>query len=103
MIKILVVERNKEPYIKEVEDKLDSYQEIVGGLIECINVEDDVDLVINEEGKINGMEYNRDLLAFGLFDAIFGTFFVVGVNYDTGEFKSLNDAQIKKYKRKFRL
>ena len=58
-IRVLIVEPRKEPYVKEIEDTLEEKQKIVGGLIDFIELEDDVDLIFNEESKINNLEMNR--------------------------------------------
>ena len=57
-------------------------QEKVGGYIEYVrlNEDDDVILICNDEGKINGMGPNRDID----YDIIFGPFFVIGDNPDIG-------------------
>lgn len=36
---------------------LDYLQSVVGGLIECVNINGN-DLIVNEEGLINGLPYN---------------------------------------------
>lgn len=96
-IKILIVEPNKEPYEKQIEDTLEEMQNIVGGLIECVALEENVDLVCNEEGKIYELEMNRIITN----DIICGTFFVVGQK--GGDTISLTEEQIKKYKKHFSL
>lgn len=45
------------PVEKEIPNTLDALQEEVGGLIECVYLDD----VVNEEGKLIGMEPNRRL------------------------------------------
>lgn len=96
-IKILIVEPNKEPYEKQIEDTLKEMQNIVGGLIEFVELEENIDLVCNEEGKIYGLEMNRIIPN----DVICGTFFIAGE--EKGETISLTDEQIKKYKEYFNL
>ena len=53
VLKILVKEPDKEPYIKEIEHSLEAMQEIVGGYIESVEMPGmrNVDLYVNEEGK----------------------------------------------------
>lgn len=96
-IEILVVEPNKEPYVKKIRNTLKDKQTVVDGLIEIIELEDDVDLVCNEEGKIYNLEFNRNIEN----DIIAGTFFIVGQHQ--GEHISLSKKQIKKYKEQFKL
>lgn len=97
-IKVLVVEANKLPYEKTIKNTLQAKQELVGGLIEYTYVLDDdsVALVCNEEGKLMGLELNRDIG----YDVIAGPFFIVGYD-DSGEDRSLTDEQLEKYKNRF--
>lgn len=98
-IKILVIEPHKKPYEKVIPHTLESLQEIVGGLIEPMYL-DSVAIVVNEEGKINGMEFNRALHHEGeIVDWIFGTFFICGLGEE--DFTSLSDEDVKKYKEQF--
>lgn len=82
----------------------DSYELIsdaVGGWIECAQIKEDIDLWLNEEGKLNGLEPNR--LATILFwerygvgsDIIVGDVFLASSNSE-GDTIGLSDAQ-KKY------
>lgn len=96
-IKILIVEPNKEPYEKEIEHTLEKMQEIVGGLIEFVELEDNVDLICNEEGKICNLEINRIITN----DIVCGTFFIVG--QEEGDTISLTNEQIKRYTEYFKL
>ncbi|WP_317854265.1 DUF3846 domain-containing protein [Chakrabartyella piscis] len=95
-MKILKVEMGKEPYMKEIESDLKSLQNEVEGLIEPIYMDDGNLIIVNEEGKINGMEPNRWL---GNEDIIRGPFFVCGD--DGEEFVSLKEEDIEKYKEMF--
>ena len=97
-IKVLVVEPNKLPYEKIIKNTLQEKQEVVGGLIEYTYMLDDdsVALVCNEEGKLMGLELNRDIG----YDVIAGPFFIVGYD-DSGEDRSLTDEQLEKYKNRF--
>lgn len=99
-IRVLVVEPNKLPYEKVIPNRLQDKQNLVGGLIEYTRVDGDEDslLICNEEGKILGLEWNREI---GNDDVIAGTFFIVGDNPDIGEDRSLTDEQIEKYKNRF--
>ena len=98
-IKVLVVEPNKLPYEKVIPNRLKDKQQIVNGYIEYVRLLDDdnVVLICNEEGKINGSELNRDIG----YDIITGTFIVVRECVDDGEDRSLTDEQIEKYKERF--
>ena len=98
-LKGLLVAENKLPEVVEIPDTLKSLQELVGGYIEyCYMPEhEDVVLICNEEGKINGMGPNRDIGH----DIIFGPFFVIGDNPDIGANISLTDEQISKWSKIF--
>ncbi len=92
-IKCLYIKPYELPEEVEIDKKLEAYQKLVKGYIECINL-DDVVLICNDEGKINNMPLNRDIG----FDIIAGPFFIVGDDYERGDFKSLTDEQILNYK-----
>lgn len=95
-IKCLLVEPYKLPREIEIDNTLEAKQEIVDGLIECVYFED-VIIICNEEGKINGMHWNRDIGS----DIIFGPFLIVGDDYENGSFKSLTEKQILENKIRF--
>lgn len=96
-IRILVVAPNEEPHQVKIQHTLKNMQNIVGGLIEYVELEHNVDLICNEEGKLLNLELNR-LLGN---DVIAGTFFIAGQH--NGDTISLSRKQIKKYKKIFRL
>lgn len=96
-IRILIVEPNKEPRQAKVEHTLQNLQNIVGGLIEIVELEHNVDLVCNEEGKLRSLELNRAITN----DIIAGSFFIAGQH--KGETISLSRKQIRKYKKRFKL
>ena len=81
-ITVLVVPPLKDPYIKEIDTGLESLQKEVGGNIEVTYpFDDNVGIICNEEGKINGMELNRALYDDNgkMYDIIAGTFLVAGL------------------------
>lgn len=94
-----MVEPYKLPVEIEIENTLEAKQHLVGGYIECVYPinDDSVVFICNEEGKINGMPLNRDIGH----DIIAGPFLILGDDYENGDFKSLNDNQILKYKIRF--
>ncbi|MFI3327027.1 MAG: DUF3846 domain-containing protein [Clostridia bacterium] len=94
-MKIVKIEPNQKPIVKEIDNNLNSLQAEVGGLIQCVYLDDGNIAVINEEGKINGSEPNRRIGR----DIICGPFFICG---DDGEdFTSLSDQDLEKYKKEF--
>ena len=104
-MKVLVIEPLKEPYVKEIDGKLETMQGIVGGLIQAIYPFDhpEVALICNEEGKLNRLLLNRALFDKdgNIVDIIAGTFFLCSAPADSENFGSLTDEQIKKYTKRF--
>lgn len=98
-IKCLLIKPNELPVEIEIKNTLEVLQEQVQGCIECAYMlnDDSVVLICNEEGKINGMKYNR----FIGHDIIVGTFLIVGNDIENGDFKSLTENQVEKYKKVF--
>ena len=98
-IRVLVVEPGMLPYEKIIPNRLKDKQDIVGGNIEYTRVDEDESalLICNEEGKILGLPFNRDIGR----DVIAGTFLIVGDDPDIGEDRSLTDEQVEKYKDRF--
>lgn len=97
-MKVLVVEPEKEPYVKEISSGLSSLQKEVGGFIEAVYpFEDPVAIICNEEGKLEGLSLNRALRDEDghVYDIIAGTFLIAGLSEDN--FCSLDDAQIEKF------
>ena len=97
-MKVLVVEPEKEPYVKEIDNGLSSLQKEVGGYIEAVYpFEDPVAIICNEEGKLEGLPLNRALRDEDghVYDIIAGTFLIAGLSEDN--FCSLDDEQIEKF------
>ena len=99
-MKVLVIEPHKKPYEKDVDHTLESLQGIVGGLIEPIYI-DDAAIIVNEEGKINGLPFNRALRdeSSRILDLMFGTFFICGLGEEN--FTDIPDQAIPKYSKMF--
>ena len=104
-MKILVIEPMQEPYVKEIDGKLETMQNIVGGLIQAIYPFDhpEIALICNDEGKLNHLPLNRALLdeKGNIVDIVAGTFFLCSAPTDSENFESLTDEQIEKYKKRF--
>ena len=101
-MRVLVVEPEKHPYVKEIDSGLNSLQAEVDGMIEAIYPFDDpIAIVCNEEGKLNGLLTNRALWDEDgtVYDVVVGTFLVVGLTDD--DFGSLSDELLEKYKKMF--
>lgn len=95
----LLVKPNKLPEEITFDNSLEKKQELVEGYIEYAYSDDfpDVAFICNEEGKINGLPYNRDIGH----DIIAGNFIIISSNVEDGEDVSLSDKQIEKYKKIF--
>ena len=105
-MKILVIEPMKEPYVKEIDGKLETMQGIVGGIIQAIYPFDhpEIALVCNDEGKLMKMRPNRALFDKdgNIVDIVAGTFFLCSAPADSENFESLTDEQIKEYTVRFK-
>jgi len=71
-MRILIIEPQKVSYEPEINKELDSMQKIVGGLIQVVDLDNDISLICNEEGKLIRLEGNR-CVGRAIID---GTFFV---------------------------
>lgn len=93
---VLLVEPNKYPEIKEIGTSLEDLQQAVGGNIEVMypTVAQDICLIVNEEGKLNGLPLNREIKDDydETMDIVAGSFLVTGVTEDS--FCSLTNEQI---------
>ena len=100
---VLVVEPMKEPYVKEIDPGLHALQAEVGGDIAASYPFDDpVGLVLNDEGKLIGLDLNRSLRdEHGeIYDIVAGTFLMVGLGPES--FASLPPDMIQKYTEQFK-
>lgn len=86
-MRIVVKKAGQMPEVREVENDLSVFQEIVGGYIECVNMTDDILCVCNEEGKLRGLAPNFILGG----DLIVGDVFFCA--FDGEDFASLEDHQ----------
>ena len=103
-MRILVVEPERRPVIKEIDGSLKAMQEIVGGYIQAIYPFDDsVALVANDEGKLMNLPANRGLRDKNgqIYDIVCGTFFLCGAKVDCDHFISLTPEQIERYQERF--
>lgn len=97
-MKVIICEPNKKAYVKEIENDLDTLQGIVGGYIEAIYpYEDNVTIILNEEGKLMGLPCCRNLVNDNgtVFDYCAGNMIIAGLGED--DFCSLTDKQIETY------
>lgn len=99
----ILVEPEHRPEVREIDGSLKTMQEIVGGLIQPICLEDFVVLVCNDEGKLMDLPANRGLRDEDgqIYDIVFGTFFLCGAPADSDHFTSLTPEQIERYRERF--
>lgn len=104
-ITVLLVEPGKYPKPIEIEDTLEAMQEVVGGDIEeYMPFDDEIAIICNEEGKMNGSELNRAVYSKDkqILDVIAGKFFVAYAPFESESFLSMPKDLMKKYEEKFR-
>ena len=102
-MQVLVIEPERRPKVRDIDGSLKSMQEIVGGLIQPIYLDDSVALICNDEGKLMNLPANRGLRdkARQIYDIVFGTFFLCGTPADSDHFTSLTPEQIEQYQKLF--
>ena len=101
-LSVLLVQPEKMPESIEIDGGLEALQKAVGGYIEAVYPYDDpVALVVNEEGKLNGLPLNRALRDENgqIYDIVAGSFLVVGLG--ESDFVSLTAEQQEKYEKLF--
>lgn len=99
-MRVIVVEPQKKPTVREIDPGLEAMQKIVGGSIEAVYpFEDPVALICNEEGKLLNLPMNRALRDENgtVYDIISGTFFLCAAPPDSDRFESLSDQLVKTY------
>ena len=105
-ISVLLVEPNKYPKMIEIDDTLEAMQAVVGGDIEeYMPFEDEVAIICNEEGKVNGLPPNRAVYEENsreMQDIICGKFFVTYAPFEVERFQSLPPDLADKYREKFK-
>lgn len=104
-ITVLVVEPMKPPKVVEIPETLESMQAVVDGYIqEIMPFDDEVALVCNEEGKVNGLPMNRAIYNEDgqMIDIIAGKFFICSAPFTSENFESLSKEQQEKYANKFK-
>ena len=102
-MRVLVIEPECRPEVREIDDSLKAMQEIVGGYIQPIYLDDSVALVCNDEGKVMNLPLNRGLRDKNgqIYDIVSGTVFLCGAPADSDHFTSLTPEQIEQYRKRF--
>ena len=104
-IDVIMVEPMKRPRMVALKENQESIQEGVGGWIEeYMPFPDEVALICNEEGKMNGMTLNRAIYGEDgqLLDIIAGPFFIAYAPIESENFLSLPEDLRDKYMERFK-
>ena len=75
-IDVMVKEPGENWERREIDNNLKTFQGLVGGHIEVVNVRDDLLMIVNEEGVLQGLESNLYIRGYWLR----GTIVAVGVD-----------------------
>ena len=97
ILKVLVVEQGRAPYVTEIGSGYKEFQEQVGGVFTTIEIAEGIDAICADDVDFESTPVNRIVNG----QPIFGTFLVTKVNYNTGEYVSLADVDIAKYLKQF--
>ena len=104
-MRILLIEPECPPVVREIDGSLYSMQTLVGGTIQALYpFEDEVALICNDDGKCLDLPLNRALYqpeSGQLYDIIAGTFFLCGAPPDSEDFTSLTAEQLAHYPNRF--
>lgn len=104
-IEVILVKPMELAAVVEIKDSLEAMQALVGGDIEeYMPFEDEVAVICNEEGKINGLPLNRGIADENgkLQDIIAGPFFICYAPIESEKFLSMPEDLKNKYLEKFR-
>ena len=94
MLKGILLRTDGTYEVVEYNDTLETLQKYVGGLIEYVQISSKgIDMIINDEGKILGMDINYNATRLFAYDIIVGDALVVRT--ENGENVSLTDEDIK--------
>ena len=103
MITVILCEPGKLARKAEIGTSLEDLQKVVGGDIQAIYpYSEEVALVCDDEGKINGKGLSRAVYSEDgeMIDIIAGTFFICDCSGEN--FGSLNEEQLERYEKQFR-
>ena len=102
-MRVVMVEPRKQAKVIWIDNTLEAMQELVGGYIETFQLDDEVFIVCNEEGKMGGYEPCRAIWHEGeLIEIIFGTFFICAAPWDSENFAGLSEDQAKEFSELFK-
>ncbi|GHU57577.1 hypothetical protein AGMMS49975_23360 [Clostridia bacterium] len=98
-ITVVVAKPKEQPEVRKVANTLEAFQKLVGGYIETLTDISNPDhlVVINEERRIIGLSYNRNVFGYSVVGPI------VAVARTDDEFSSLTETEVEYYMNLFRL
>lgn len=101
-MKLIFVGTDKEPFVLDMEDELNNFQSLVGGLIEVYTIKTNnnrsIDFIFNEEYEYLFNEINKTVITKeGYVINVKGNILVVATDETTGEFESLTEEELKFY------
>ena len=100
MPKVIVVPVGSPPKVENIAKGLEAMQQIVGGYIENVTLEDGIGLICNEEGKLHKLSENRHIAEIN--DVVRGDFFLSRYN-EEGETVDVTPEDVAKYTKRFSL
>lgn len=97
---VLIVEPNKEPYVKRIPKNLDSLRELIDNNdIEIVTYENNALIVYDDKALVRGLPTNRYIDN----KAIRGLFVITGNDTRVKDFTDITQEQIDKYTEQFSL
>lgn len=100
-IRLLVVEKDKEPYEVIIRNRLEHFRKLVGGEnLEVVLLDKDSLLIFDADAGEKNLQVNR--MIENLYK-IRGTFVITGNNEKEQDFDDLSEEQIKEYKTEFQI
>lgn len=57
-VKAVVLKPNEKPYVTKLKNELKTYQKIVDGLIDIVSLDDEIDIIVNDEGLLMQLKPN---------------------------------------------
>ena len=96
IIRVLRIRPHEHPEVYMLKNTLEAMQEAVGGYIDIVGLDDNICILLNDEGKLIGLEGNRRIGS----DIIVGDFFVCDSD-EEGNLTSLSDEDLNTYTKLF--
>lgn len=87
-IRVVIAKPGEAPVVAEIDNGLRAMQEVVGGLVELVQV-GDLDVWVNEEGLLLELPFNREIAGIPMVGPI-----LVAASTKSGKTRGLTDAQV---------